>query len=222
MTTPIPKRGPVLCSIGYDGLDEPGGPEVLKTVVEGLDVTLWDVRYLPYGRVRAGFGGRQLAELLGGDRYRWEGKTLGGKIADNRGPTRGGLAMLRRAAQTDRILMLCACVAPSACHCFLLIAKRLLPDVDTAHIFYDARGRVPGSPGVLHFGSEKGPTIIMASAIAAALAEQRRTREDQDFAIAGRLWKRLPALAPAQLVLGGEPAGAPAVHPPRKSQPRAD
>jgi uncharacterized protein (DUF488 family) len=100
----------VIYTVGYGALL----PNQLYELAEALDVTVVDVRGKPTSR-RAGFGGRQLASLLG-TRYSWRGDELGGvhHLADARSKWPDGLTKL--AAEVERPLLLCQCHAPGFCH----------------------------------------------------------------------------------------------------------
>jgi len=113
-------------SIGYQRLTTDHLMLAVQTL--GIDVVL-DVRTSPHSRVK-GFGGRQLATLLG-ERYEARGADLGGL---GPGPTEAGISSLRSEARA--VLLLCLEELPWHCHRHLTIASRLLPSVDVQHLVY--------------------------------------------------------------------------------------
>jgi hypothetical protein len=97
----------MLLTIGYQRLR----PERLLQLATAFDATVLDCRYKPLSR-RAGFGGRQLAALLG-ERYRWAGESLGGYGRT----TPNGIASLKEFLETPRnAMLLCMEESPAECH----------------------------------------------------------------------------------------------------------
>ena len=107
-------------TIGYARL---GPPTRLRRIVRHLNAKLIDCRSSPRSRIK-GYGGRQLAELLG-DAYDYAGDQLGG-----RGPvTAEGLALLEpyHRARTRHCIAMCLEDMPADCHRFHAITEPHFP-----------------------------------------------------------------------------------------------
>ena len=119
----------MIYSIGYAALT----PERLDAIASHFQAVVVDVRSIPTSRHR-GFGGRQLAALLGPGRYVWKGDVLGGRPP---GVLPEGLAFLRALEPDQNVLLLCMEEAPGDCHRHRAIALALLPEIDVVHICQD-------------------------------------------------------------------------------------
>jgi hypothetical protein len=104
----------VIYTVGYGAMR----PRDLAALAEGLDATVIDIRGRPSSR-RPGFGGRQLAALLG-ERYQWRGDKLGGVNHLSRARSLWPAACRRLVedmrARALRPLLLCQCHEPGGCH----------------------------------------------------------------------------------------------------------
>jgi hypothetical protein len=164
----MPKLKGAIFTCGYgDGASKPKakreecsleGPDVLRDLVVGLDVTLVDCRAFPgpvketdvvregnkvrlaNGRIiytRKGFWRLDLTALLG-KRYEWRGDRLGGNWGGSPGPTPAGLDELVADYHAGRRLMLmCSEATPRSCHRHHLIALPLAdrkPGVPVLHV----------------------------------------------------------------------------------------
>ena len=144
-------KAPTIYSCGYERLR----PEELVAIMDKLQIDLLvDVRSVPNSR-RPGFGGKQLAALLG-YRYRWEGQHLGGR---GDGPTEDGYYWLLTRPAPMRLLLLCKEEAPGDCHRHRAIAVELLRR---------------GGPDVLHVYQNH---IIEASELQRCIEERDAGRE---------------------------------------------
>jgi uncharacterized protein (DUF488 family) len=144
-------KQPILYSCGYERLR----PEELVAIMDKLQIDLLvDVRSVPNSR-RPGFGGKQLAALLG-PRYHWNGNTLGGR---GTGPTEAGYYWLSVMPPAYRLLLLCKEEAPGDCHRHRAIAVELLRR---------------GGPDVLHVYQNH---IIEASELQRCIEERDAGRE---------------------------------------------
>lgn len=95
----------MIYTIGYQRLSPPR----LAAIVAGLGAVLIDVRYKPVSR-KPGFGGNQLAALLG-DRYQQRGDRLGGFGRTSS----AGIEELRRDQADKTLLLMCQEHAPGDC-----------------------------------------------------------------------------------------------------------
>ena len=128
----------MIYSIGYARMTQADLFNLTRAL--GLDAVI-DVRAKPVSR-KPGFGGRQLASLLGA-RYQWAGDTLGGLGAR---ATSEGLSLLRRSEEKGRtIALLCLEEAPGDCHRHGAIATALLPDIEVRHIYMPERAIIDAS-----------------------------------------------------------------------------
>jgi hypothetical protein len=111
-------------TIGYARLR----PRRLAEIATGLDATVIDCRVKPVSRI-PGFGGRQLAQLLGA-RYEQRGDRLGGRGFT----TAAGIAELRaERAEGRTVVLLCMEEHPKDCHRHLTICGPHFPEA--VHIF---------------------------------------------------------------------------------------
>lgn len=113
----------MIYTIGYQLLT----PAALAAIAARLDATVIDCRLKPVSRV-PGFGGRQLAALLG-SRYQQHGHHLGGYGHT----TAEGIDFLCR--RQGCLLLLCMEEAPGDCHRHHAICAPHFPDA--LHIYRD-------------------------------------------------------------------------------------
>ena len=121
----------MILTIGYAALH----PGDLMALATRLNARIVDVRSMPSSR-RPGFGGRQLAALLG-DRYEWAGRTLGGRCPITPGAIEA-LAARHRAG--ERLILLCLEESPAECHRHAAIAWPL--EVLGVPVYHLYRGEV--------------------------------------------------------------------------------
>jgi uncharacterized protein (DUF488 family) len=138
-------------SVGYENLT----PGALAKLVKQLDACLVDIRSIPYGRIKQGFGRTQLGELLG-ERYVWAGMSLGGFVKQqSEGTTDDGLQWLRGVAKgrirvrgncpatfpedAPRVIIMCQEYQPMDCHRHHLVGIPMKTrfGVDVHHIIED-------------------------------------------------------------------------------------
>jgi hypothetical protein len=117
----------MIFTIGYSAIT----PAKLAATVRALDATLIDVRSSPRSR-RPGFGGRQLAELLG-ERYRHEPK-LGGRTAVDLDLVRA-LVAAHDGPEKPNIVLMCMEDLPMDCHRFTTICEPYAPQA--LHVLND-------------------------------------------------------------------------------------
>ena len=111
----------MILSIGYERLS----PADLAALVTRTGATLVDVRG-GRGRTKAGFGHRQLADLLG-DAYEWWGESLG-NMGENRVTAQGLERLAARFGElhAPHAILMCQEEAPGECHRHHHVAVPLL------------------------------------------------------------------------------------------------
>lgn len=108
---------------------------MLQAVLVDLDAVLIDCRFKPTTR-KKGFGGRQLEALLGQDKYRARGSSLGGFGH----VTRAGLDELEEFTEElgPHAVLMCMEEAPGECHRHHDIGVPLFTyGIDVMHLFRD-------------------------------------------------------------------------------------
>lgn len=157
-------------TIGYQTLT----PDYLQKLVADLDVILVDVRSATRSRIR-GFGGRQLAELLG-DRYAHR-PDLGGRAGPV--PKAAVTALFKQheeAIANGRrgLMLMCLEHAPGDCHRHFFITDKHIPDA--VHIYDDE----VFTSKALQDAFKAGPAVPYASwgdgSLAAHVRDVRRAR----------------------------------------------